>query len=149
VLLEPGEHVEIVVGVSAHQRAVAEPAHRHLGARPVVKDEVGRVLHADRLLHPVAAADIEPAEAHHAAAADIKVHLDHNDRGALLTRRDRSGQPAGPRADDDDVRFAVPGDGVGGTRRLRWRCGNRAGGRARCQKASPAQRRRTGVMGSL
>jgi hypothetical protein len=84
---------------------------------------------------------------HHAAAADVEIHLDHDDGRAFLARGNGGRQPAGAGADDDDIRFAVPGNGVGGARRLRWRCGNNgAGGRARCQKASPAQRRRVGVM---
>ena len=65
---------------------------------------------------PVAAADVEAAEAHHAAAADVEIHLDDDHRGAFFARGDRGRQPAGAGADDDHVGFAVPADLVRGLR---------------------------------
>ena len=52
-----------------------------------------------------------------------------------------AGSPPAPRADDDDVGLAVPGDGIGGVRRLLALppCGDGAGRGARRQKAAPAQ----------
>ncbi len=112
VLLQPVEQVEIVVGPHPDELAVAEPAHRLLRPRPVGEGEVGGVLDPLRLLQPVAAADIEAAIAHHGAAADVEVLLDDDDRGALLACRDGGDEPAGSRADHDDVGLAVPGDAV-------------------------------------
>ena len=142
VLFQPIEQVEIVVGIGAHQRAVAEPAHRLLGARPVREHVIRRILHADRLLHPVAAADVEPAIAHHRAPADVEILLDDQHRGALLARRDGRNQPAGAGADDDDIHLAVPADRVRRLRRLRGHRGHGHGTDrcARRQKASPVHR---------
>ena len=112
VLLQPVEQVEIVVGPNPDELAVAEPAHRLLRPRPVGEREIGGVLDPLRLLQPVAAADIEAAIAHHGAAADVEVLLHDDDRGTLLTGRDRGDEPACPGTDHDDVGLAVPGDAV-------------------------------------
>ncbi len=116
MLLQPVEQLEIVVRIGAHQLAIAEPAHGLLRARPVGEDFIGRIIHPDRLLHPVAAADIEAAEAHHRAPADVEILLDDEDRGAFLARRDGRDQPAGPGADDHDIHLMVPGEAIRGLR---------------------------------
>jgi hypothetical protein len=142
MLLQPVEQLKIVVGVGAHQRAVAESTHRLFGPRPVREYEIRRVVAAGGLLQAIAAADIEAAEAHHGAAADVEIHLDHDHRGALLACRDRGRKPAGASPDDDDVCLAVPPDLL----RLRRRgrdCGCRASNRgACCEEAAAIDRSR-------
>ena len=157
VLLQPLEQVEIIVGIGADQLAVAEAADRLLRSRPVREHDIRRILHADRLLHPVAAADVEAAETHHRAPADVEILLDDQHRGALLARRDGGDEAAGAGANDDNIHLAVPIDRVRRLRRLRGQRGH--GDRTRCargQKAAPVDRgiggiagviRRTGVIG--
>ena len=144
VLLQPAEQVEIVVGIGAHELAVGKTAHRLVGARPVFEHLVRRIVLAElaALLEPVAAADIEPAEAHHRAPADVEILLDDDDRGALLARGDGGHETARTAADDDDVRLAIPGDGVCGLRRLRLHRANRDGtGRStRSEEVAPPRR---------
>jgi len=142
VLLQPIEQVEIVVRIGAHQRPVAEPAHGLLGARPVGEHLIGRILHPDRLLHPIAAPDIETPEAHHGAPADVEILLDDQHRGALLARRDGRDQPAGARPDDHDIHLMVPGDPIrrlGGLARQHGG-GGRTGRCARPQEAAAVDR---------
>ena len=146
VLLQPVEQLEIVVRIGAHEFAIAEPTHRTLGPRPVREHEIGGVVDALRLLQAIAAADIEAAEAHHRAAADVEVLLHHQHRRALLARRNRRHQSAGAGADDDDVDLAVPSDRLRcpGLRRNRR---DRTDHRARGEKAAPVHRRGCATVG--
>src|SRR5215510_15141685 len=148
VLLQPIEQVEIVVGIGAHQCAVAEAADGLFRPRPVGEHEIGRIVAAGLLLQAIATANIEAAEAHHGAAADVEIHLDHDHRGAFLACRDRGRKPAGPGADDHDVRLAVPADLLGlrgGGRDCGCRPGNSG---ARGQEAAAVDRSKR-LIGSL
>ena len=101
---------DVLVGENAHQVAVAEPALAVVVAHPVVEHLVGRVLDVQFLLQGVAAAELDPAAAQHAAAADVEVLVDHDDRGAVVARRDGGGQSGDARADHDHVGGVVPSD---------------------------------------
>ena len=87
-----------------------------IGTDPVLVDHLVRVFDAVHLLHAVPAAEMHDAATDHAVAADIDVLVDHDDRGAVLERRDGRGETGYARADRDEVGGVVPGSfflGVG------------------------------------
>ena len=64
----------------------------------------------------MAAAEMHTAAAEHAASADVEIFIDDDDRGPVIARCDRRGQPGNAGADHHHVDREVPID-----RRLRIR----------------------------
>jgi len=60
-------------------------------------------------------ADIEPAIAHHRAAADVEILLHDQHGGRPFSRAAMPATNRRPRAMIDDVHLAIPNDGIGGS----------------------------------
>ena len=128
-----------VVGVGALHLAVVEPVGRHAARihhRPVShvdEEAVGIVLkilrliagrgkphalgvsaRAVTLLDRIAAAERHPAAAMGHLAAGVKVLVDDEDRGAEILGADGGDEAGRARAEDNDVGFVVPFDGIDG-----------------------------------
>src|SRR5262245_16341532 len=119
---------QILVGKDADQIAVAVSARTGIKADPVGVDLIGRILDAMPLLYRVAAAEVQPSPAQHAASADIVVLVNRDDRDAVVARGDGGGETRYPRPDDNHVGRIVPldlGPGFG------------RGGRAQRDRADP------------
>ena len=107
---------DVLVGEHANQIAVAQLAFGVVVAHPIQKNLVGRVLDAELLLQSMAAANLHTATAEHAAAADVVVLLDDDNRGTIVACGNGCGQASDAGADDDHVHRVVPPDAAIGLR---------------------------------
>ncbi len=101
-----GEGPDDLAVVVAVVRKAVGLHHRPIGE--VLEHQVGRILDAVALLHAGAAAERHVAAAHPRVAADMRLRLDHDHRGARFLGRDRGRETGRARADDDDVGLAMP-----------------------------------------
>ncbi len=111
---EPFEGGGAVVGEGADDLAVVVAvigkavAADHRPVRQVAEEEIGRVGDAVPGLSARASPQGDVATAGDGVAADIRLRLDQDHRGAGLARDDGRGQARRPRADHDDIRLARP-----------------------------------------
>ena len=108
VVQQEVERRRVLVGPHAHQISIAVSELEILRSGVVQVDLVGRVDDAELLLQACAAAERNPATAHHRVSADVVVLLDDEHRRALIARHDRRAEPGRSGADDDDVGGAIP-----------------------------------------
>ena len=115
------ERGHAVVGKGANNFAIVVAVGRKsvgLDDRPigqVAEEQIGRVFDPVFLLIKRAATERQVAAAGDGVAADVRLPLDDNDRGACLARDDRRRHAGGAGADHDNIGLAVP---MG--RRLLW-----------------------------
>ena len=103
-----------VVGKGADDLAIVVTIGREavgLDHRPVgeiLEEQVGGILDAVFLLIAGAAAERQIAARGDGVAADMRLRLDDDDRGAGFARDNRGRHSGRARADDDDIGFAIP-----------------------------------------
>jgi hypothetical protein len=119
---------DVLVGEHANEVAIAEAAFGVVEAHPVVEDLVRAVLDAELLLQRVAAADLHPPAAQHAAAADVEILVHHDHRGAVVARADGGRKAGDAGADHHHVGGVIPLDGAVALRLRLLRAGGEAGG---------------------
>ena len=103
VIGEGADDLAIVVAIG---RKAVGLDHRPVGQ--IVEEQVGRIRDAVFLLVAGAAAERQVAARGDGVAADMRLRLDDDDRGAGFTRDDRGRHSGRARADDDNVGLAIP-----------------------------------------